>query len=51
VTVLAVLAVGALALCIVGQAQARREETARLQREHEEVLEKMAALESRTEYR
>jgi hypothetical protein len=51
VVVFAVLAVSALVLCGVGQAQARREETERLRREHEALLEKYGPLESRTEYR
>ena len=47
----AVLAVSALALGVLGQVQARREETERLRREHEALLEKYGPLESRTEYR
>jgi hypothetical protein len=51
VIVFALLAVGALALCVVGQVLTRREETERLRREHEALLEKFGPLESRTEYR
>jgi hypothetical protein len=49
--VFAALAIAALALCVVGQVKASREETARLRREGEALREKYAKFEARTEYR
>jgi hypothetical protein len=49
--VFAVCAVGALALCGVAQVQASREETARLKREQEALVEKYGGFESGTPYR
>jgi hypothetical protein len=52
--VMAILAAGALIAAVVGQVQARREESTRIKREHEELVEKHARLAldaTRTEYR
>lgn len=49
--IFAVCAVGALALCGVAQVQAAREETARLEREQEELAEKYGGFQSGTPYR
>jgi hypothetical protein len=52
--VMAILAAGALVAAVVGQVQAHREQTARIKREHEELVDKHARLAldaTRTEYR
>jgi hypothetical protein len=51
VILFAALGVGALVLCVVGQVQTWREETRRLAKEQEELNEKLAELNNRTEYR
>jgi hypothetical protein len=51
---MAILAAGALVAAMVGQVQARREEIARIKREHEALVDKHARLSldaTRTEYR